>query len=164
MEIRTINIFKDLIEEWMVIYQKAKEEFIAINKELLDKFGNIKQEFDEQNKEKSIYFNVFNLFKPELSEPKHSFLLANLLNPNSNHGQEKLFLSNFLELIGIENSKDNLWNISLEKGKADEGRIDILLTRNEPDSVVIIENKSNNAKDKNISFIDIGIGKFINIA
>lgn len=74
----------------------------------------------------------------------HSYLLANLLNPNSSHGQRHLFLNEFLDLLGIERYKDNEnWLVSAEKG-----RIDLLLRRNSPHSVVVIENKSNYAIDQ----------------
>lgn len=60
------------------------------------------------------------------------------------HGQGKLFLSAFLEYIGFEKDEGNEeWIIT-----AEEGRVDVLLRRQNPLGAVIIENKSNWAVDQ----------------
>lgn len=92
-------------------------------------------------------FNIFSLFKEEfdfhIKEIMHSKLLKFLLNPFSSHGQGNKFLIEFLNLIGIQNPNVGSWFVT-----AEEGRIDVLLKRNHPHSVVIIENKSNWASDQ----------------
>lgn len=49
-----------------------------------------------------------------------------------------------MDLLGIERFSDNEnWTVTAEKG-----RVDILLKRTHPHSVIIIENKSNYANDQ----------------
>lgn len=115
-----------------------------INKHFVDLLSNfIKLQTDAKlrNKLVSCDFNMLRLFN--INEPTHSFLLANILNPNSEHGQGNLFLYLFLKMIGIEAPEIGQWTVTAEKG-----RIDILLKRANPHSVVVIENKSNNAIDQ----------------
>ena len=74
----------------------------------------------------------------------HSRLIANLLNPYGTHGQKHLFLNIFLDMLEIERNNDSdHWTVT-----AETGRIDILLKRDNPHSVIIIENKSNYAIDQ----------------
>ncbi len=108
---------------------------------LLSEFSKISKDRKLKNKKESCDFNVFSFFK--VDEPKHSSLLAFLLNPQESHGQGNLFLKSFLERLNILNPQSNNWTVSTEKG-----RIDILLTRANPHSIVIVENKSNRAVDQ----------------
>jgi hypothetical protein len=94
-----------------------------------------------RNKDSSYQFNLFDRFK--ITEPVHSALVADLLNPSSSHGQGNLFLYSFLHKLGIGTPEIGTWHITAEKD-----RIDILLRRNHPHSVVVIENKSNYADDQ----------------
>jgi hypothetical protein len=74
----------------------------------------------------------------------HSQLIFSLLNPNSEHGQDKLFLKEFLLLLDIDEPDKGEWKIT-----AETGRIDILLKRVSPEeNVIIVENKSNGAVDQ----------------
>jgi len=109
--------------------------------QLLSEFLKISKERKQKNKNESFDFNFFSFFK--IDEPKHSSLLAFLFNPNESHGQGNLFLKNFLERLNILNPDSNNWTVTAEKG-----RIDILLTRINPHSIIIIENKSNRAVDQ----------------
>jgi len=104
-------------------------------------------EIDKQsrvkNMESSCDFNMLELF--DIGENQHSYLLAYFLNPNAAHGQGHLFLNIFLDLLKIERFHDQEnWIVTVEKG-----RIDILLKRLHPHSVIVIENKSNYAPDQN---------------
>lgn len=108
---------------------------------LISEFSKISKDRKLKNKKESCDFNVFSFFK--VDEPKHSSLLAFLLNPHESHGQGNLFLKNFLERLNILNPQSNNWTVTAEKG-----RIDILLTRVNPHSIVIVENKSNRAVDQ----------------
>ena len=92
------------------------------------------------------YVNVFSLWNEfsGISEPIHSRILHFFLSDNPMHGQGKLFLSAFLEYIGFEKDEGNEeWIIT-----AEEGRVDVLLRRQNPLGAVIIENKSNWAEDQ----------------
>ena len=115
---------------------KAKQ-----NIDTLDKFQEIETKAKEKNKEESCDFNMLRLFS--IGETMHSYLLANILNPDSEHGQGNYFLLSFLKKIGIENPEHGQWIVTAEKG-----RIDVLLKRIHPHSIVVIENKSNFAIDQ----------------
>lgn len=104
-------------------------------------FNNTKNEFHLEQKNFSTYFNFFDFFL--IDEMKHSELFSFLLNPFANHGQGKLFLNIFLEKLEVAYSQDDNWQVTNEKD-----RIDILLKREYPHSVIIIENKSNWAVDQ----------------
>jgi hypothetical protein len=92
-------------------------------------------------------FNVFTLLNRtcnfSIGETGHSKLLSFLLKDYSLHGQKNFFLKLFLEQIGIEQADKGKWEITTEKG-----RVDIMLKRKNPLSVIIIENKSNEAPDQ----------------
>jgi len=109
--------------------------------DILDKYIQTSKISIEKNRNYSCDFNVFSFFN--ITEPTHSYLISFLLNPNSSHGQGDLFLKTFLNLIGIEKPETGQWIVT-----AETGRIDILLKRFEPHCVVVIENKSNYAKDQ----------------
>lgn len=89
----------------------------------------------------SVDFNYFKYFN--VTEPIHSMLLADLLDPFANHGQRCLFLNLFLQILGIKDYQKGKWYIAPE-----ENKIDILLKRREYRNVIIVENKSNNAIDQ----------------
>jgi len=117
------------------------EKVIKTNKKLLEDFQSAQIDAKKKSKETSCNFNVLKLFS--INEPMHSFLLANILNPNAEHGQGNLFLISFLKKLGIESPEEGQWTITAEKG-----RIDILIKRRHPHSVIVIENKSNGAEDQ----------------
>ncbi len=114
---------------------------IVAYQHLLDNYKTLRKNVAEKNTEKGVGFNVFHFFN--VNETKHSELIAHLLNPHANHGQGKLFLIAFLKHIGIEAPEKGHWVVTAEKG-----RIDVLLKRLDPHSVVVIENKSNYAGDQ----------------
>lgn len=117
--------------------------FINQTNYLVKSFQEIHEQSLIKNKETSCDFNVLELF--DIGETQHSYLLAHFLNPNAGHGQKHLFLNVFLDLLKIERLHDNEnWIVTSEKG-----RIDVLLKRVQPHSVVVIENKSNYATDQN---------------
>jgi hypothetical protein len=111
-------------------------------RDIIDFSEKFSIESREANNLTSYSFNIFEIFG--VGETMHSYLLGHLLNPYSNHGQGHLFLNIFLDLLKIKRfgDKEN-WIVTTEKGK-----IDILLKRNTPHSVIIIENKSNYAIDQ----------------
>lgn len=117
-------------------------------KSMLVGFENILIDFEKilemeniLSKEKSIRFNVLDFFR--IDETLHSRLLGFFLDKNASHGQGDLFLKKFIENLGYYDYDQGKWNVTVEKQ-----RIDILIERNYPHSVIIIENKSNDAKDQ----------------
>jgi hypothetical protein len=121
---------------------------INYNNNVVNNFSNILSEFQEclkthemDDKENSFDFNLFQLFSP--GEIMHSKILAFFLDPKSTHGQRDLFLKIFLEKLDVPNYENGNWVVTKEKGG-----IDIIIKRNHPQSVIIIENKSNSAPDQ----------------
>lgn len=139
-----IGIAREIINDISVLNQKKKDfntVSIVLLNELIDDFSELKSTIDAQNKKTSFLYNP--LFDIPIQEPIHSKILAKLLNPYAKHGQGGLFLYTFLEQIGIKEPTSGSWRVTAELG-----RIDILLVRDNPLSIVIVENKSNNAQDQ----------------
>ncbi|MFD1470226.1 PD-(D/E)XK nuclease family protein [Hymenobacter caeli] len=97
----------------------------------------------ERNRLESGNLNVFQFFSP--GETTHSRLLAYFLDPRAQHGQGTLFLAEFLLLLGIDapGGTAHDWAVT-----AETGRVDVLIRRAHPHTVVVIENKSNYAIDQ----------------
>ena len=112
----------------------------------LDWYAELKKD-EEQHAKDGHNFNIFHLLKKEfdfkIQETMHSKLLKFLLDSKETHGCGNLFLIEFLTLLGIKSPEVGEWNV-----KAEQGKIDILIQRKNPCSVVIIENKSNWAPDQ----------------
>lgn len=111
---------------------------------LLHDFGRIRNEWKSEGGN----FNFFrfieeNFQKQQITETKHSRILAFLLDPGGSHGQGGAFLKLFLQRLGFKVSNFNAdkWKVRLERD-----HIDILL-RSDTISIVI-ENKSNGAIDQ----------------
>jgi hypothetical protein len=88
--------------------------------------------------------NIFEQLKP--SETKHSLILSNLLNPKGNHGCGDLFLKIFFEVFPLDPikiSSNDIWEVTAEKE-----RFDIRIRNTNSTKIIIIENKSNWADDK----------------
>lgn len=113
---------------------------------VIDNFQKFERDYEINNLRESVDFNVFNFIKSVfwLDEPKHSRIIAFLLNPEEIHGQKEIFLYLFLEMLGIKDFKNKKWSVYAEKGN-----VDILITSNHPfKKTIIIENKSNWAIDQ----------------
>lgn len=133
------KINKNYLEQQVEIQQK----FIFTTNDLVCKVKEVHNISKIKNRDTSCDFNMLSLFN--IGETQHSFLLAHFLNPNADHGQKHLFLNVFLDLLKIKRFSDNEnWIVTAEKG-----RIDVLLKRVQPHSVIVIENKSNYADDQN---------------
>jgi hypothetical protein len=139
--IKHLSNFGYFLSEWQEANRRFNEQLIVHNTDIIKQFQRLELSAKEKNKQTSCEFNVLRLFN--IGETKHSFLLANLLNPYSEHGQEKLFLTAFLNKLDIDCPEKGDWSVT-----AEQGRIDILLKRRHPHSVVVIENKSNLANDQ----------------
>ena len=118
-------------------YSEVIDDFVSIMKHIKDERSN--------NVRQGKYFNVFTLWNnfSGLTEPIHSRILQFFLSANPMHGQGNLFLGFFLKRIGIDIEHGEEW-----VSTAETGRVDIMLKRYHPRSVVIIENKSNWAGDQ----------------
>ena len=119
---------------------KASETLAFIDTVIAD-YQLANEKIKEKNKTQSVLFNPLTFFP--IGETMHSFLIANLIDPYAAHGQGNLFLESFLKLLDIEVFENDNWIVT-----AETGRIDILLRRQHPHTVVIIENKSNYAGDQ----------------
>ncbi len=137
-----VDISDTLINDFIKIRENYLSSLINPSKIIIDNFLEVYNNIKEVNKNTSFLFNPL-LKYFSINETLHSYMLADLLNPNSDHGQEKLFLNSFLRKLNIFEPETGSWIITAEKG-----RIDILLKRENPHSVIIIENKSNNAIDQ----------------
>jgi hypothetical protein len=139
-----ISLGNEGIIEYTQIYLNSNKRDNDSCKELtlvFDNAKNIIKQNVEENKLYSCNFNVLKFFS--INETLHSQLLFKLLNPNSEHGQGKLFLKEFLRLLDVAEPDNGVWKITAETGK-----IDLLLRRDHPCSIIIIENKSNGAVDQ----------------
>ena len=90
---------------------------------------------------KSDELNIFNQVAP--SEPIHSKIISELLNPNGRHGFGNLFLSIFFKCLDIAFENNNRWEVTAEKE-----RFDIRIRNSDNTCIIIIENKSNWAEDQ----------------
>jgi hypothetical protein len=142
VELSKIQLFSKLVSEITnICHHKVTNYTELFGNIFFTKWDEAVANDNELNKKDSHNFNILKMF--QISETKHSQLLQLLLNPNSIHGQGNLFLNLFLEKIGIKEPSKGSWKVT-----AEEGRIDLLLKRNNPLSIVIIENKSNYAEDQ----------------
>ncbi len=142
------NTILEVINTWSAILDKFNNKAFSSFQfnDIINWYDNLLVDI-RKNKLDGHNFNIFDLFEDELNikicETMHSKLIKYLLDVNGSHGQGDQFLIQFLKLIGIKAPECGIWHISAEKGK-----IDILLRRTEPESIVIVENKSNWAKDQ----------------
>ena len=154
MEPNRLATFLDYIA---VIYPKSVTDLVSfensIDKTVYDELmESLLVWYREEQSEKRRHvedghlFNFFDLWNrySGIGETIHSRLIHFLLYPDALHGQDRRYLNIFLKLLGISNPFDGIWTITAEKG-----RVDIRLTRNNPRSVILIENKSNWAVDQN---------------
>ena len=119
------------------LYSAVINDFVSI-------VGQVKEE-RHKNVKRGKYVNVFTLWNrfSGLTEPIHSRILHFFLSSDPMHGQGNLFLALFLKRIGVDVQDGEEWVTT-----AETGRVDVMLKRFHPRSVVIIENKSNWAVDQ----------------
>ena len=133
-----IKLLDDYSEIKRGYVQQQESNFNAI----FNGFSEAKTKTQQIVKNTSSDLNVFKIFK--IPEVIHSEILGDFLSSTGVHGQGDLFLKRFLEKLGIENPNKGTWRVSVERGN-----IDVLLKRNYPKSIIVIENKSNWAVDQN---------------
>jgi len=127
-------------------YLQWKDEHLGSQMDLvgplLDDWMSKRAEVAKANRINGRSFNPLSRLK--INETAHSRILGDLLDPGGTHGQKDLFLAPFLDALGIPDANVGLWQVTVETG-----RVDILIWRNKPEkSVVIIENKANDADDQ----------------
>jgi hypothetical protein len=107
--------------------------------------SNAKKQIIEQHRQDGHLFNTFFLWNrfTGISEPTNSRILHFLLSDDNLHGQGNLFLMELLKMLNLESPEMGQWIPSAELG-----RVDVRLVRQNPRSVVVIENKSNWADDQ----------------
>jgi len=135
------TLANSLIGEYLSIKNSLIQSTIDCVDDLLTAFIEEINVIKSENKKNSFLFNPLRFF--DISETKHSFLLRKLLDPHSEHGQGDLFLKIFLKQIGIVVGDSDRWIVT-----AENERIDVLIKRKYPPSVIVIENKSNYALDQ----------------
>ena len=124
-----------------------REEKIEGIERLLEEAGKVLADIDKKVSE-GAGFNVFRLCGVDHYETMHSKILAEFLNPKGSHGQGKLFLDLFCEMLGrlgFDGNFSSNVNVSTEftgyiKGES-VGRFDILIEDSSTSSVCVIENK-----------------------
>lgn len=140
-ETEQINHNKNLIASFERVKAMKASETLAFIYNVICNYQLINEKIKEKNKTHSVLFNPLTFFP--IGETMHSFLIANLINPNGEHGQGNLFLKTFLKQLNVEVFENDNWIVT-----AETGRIDILLRRLHPHTVIVIENKSNYASDQ----------------
>lgn len=139
---RKLREYRDILDLFNERKISLTKNYISAFEDVLAAFKSIKEEAIEYNRKTSCDFNPLKQFVKD-NEITHSKILSYLLNPYAEHGQKDLFLRPFLKTIGIADPEKGDWVVTAERE-----RIDILLKRREPISVVVIENKSNGAGDQ----------------
>jgi hypothetical protein len=119
-------------------------------KTLLDKIGVLRYQYSLLNKDER--FNIFEILRKRDEEVQlHSRFIAELLNPNGTHNQKNVFLNLFLKNLKEEIGdfsydgayvaiEEYVGEIKKEDNETRGGRIDILITKENCDPIVI-ENK-----------------------
>lgn len=120
-------------------------------KQLLSQIQTIRNSYDRLNKANGSYFNIFSILKIETDEVRtHSRFIAELLNPNGNHGFKDEFLKAFIVKLGIDyqiNTKRCQTKVEHHIGKINKentrgGNIDILIwEKDDRNKSLMIENK-----------------------
>ncbi len=163
---KTVDNINELLGSWDHHRDKYINNSVDISKSLIHHITEIYTlnfdvlEFDkfvmwhndylcdkERNNKDGHNFSIFDLLKQHcnfhVQETMHSKLMRFLLDRHETHGQGNIFLLEFLKMLGMESPEIGIWHITTEVDK-----IDILIRRDNPRSVVIIENKSNRAPDQ----------------
>jgi hypothetical protein len=82
--------------EYENVKNQLNLDIIDCNQKVLQKYEIEKINWRILNEKNGHSFNALKFFN--ISETVHSFLIAMLLNPNGEHGQNKLFLVPFLKM------------------------------------------------------------------
>lgn len=139
---------RDIVDSWANISSQDSQSSLDNIKNVVEiglQLYKAQKQMIIQHKQDGHLFNTFSLWNRlmGISEPIHSRILHFLLSDDDLHGQGDLFLQELLKMLEIEAPKDGEWTSSAELD-----RVDVRLVRQNPHSVVVIENKSNWAGDQ----------------
>ncbi len=115
--------------------------FLSANSRLIASWKTYREAQRIRNRQDGHLFNPLVFFP--IGETKHSELLGFLLKPDASHGQGSLFLRSFLKMLDVPCPERGDWKVTVEIG-----RVDLMIKRASPPSVIIIENKSHGALDQ----------------
>lgn len=125
-----------------MLAEKGRRDDEERSRSLIQKWMSFHRQQIDRNRSEGQLFNPLFLF--DIGETKHSQLLGFLLSPHESHGQGSLFLVSFLHMLKVADPEQGEWQVFVEQ----MGRVDLLLRRRVPRSVVIVENKSHGAVDQ----------------
>ncbi|MGO9451174.1 MAG: PD-(D/E)XK nuclease family protein [Candidatus Binataceae bacterium] len=104
-----------------------------------------RKEAQEANAATASRLNVFELLKVANLERYHTRLLGDLLHPNGSHGQGKLFLKFFADIVFPPSIRDHVHDandiVTSIEYDTYFGRLDILIASRTKRFLVVIENK-----------------------
>lgn len=139
------SLLNEIIVANITFEQKIRFDLLEFDKMLV--WHQLYLADEEKHRLDGHNFNVFRLFAEQLNinirETMHSKLLKFLLDKNASHGQGVKFLQILLNKLNICQPEEGQWEVT-----AEQGRIDILIKRKKPHSIIVIENKSNWANDQ----------------
>ena len=145
---KKISSMGQVVNDWSDVCIQERRLYYERLKDVVDiclQHSNAKKQIIEQHRQDGHLFNTFFLWNrfTGISEPTHSRILHFLLSDDNLHGQGNLFLMELLKMLNLESPEMGQWIPSAELG-----RVDVRLVRQNPRSVVVIENKSNWAGDQ----------------
>lgn len=135
------DVFGCVISDYLAAKENLAKEVIQNCRAFLDDWVEAKENCAADNQRLGLDFNPLRWIP--IKEPTHSKIIGEFLNPDGSHGQGSLFLQCFLQKLEVPESEKGTWQISIETG-----RVDIMLWRESPASMIIIENKVKDALDQ----------------
>jgi hypothetical protein len=135
------NVIGGVLENYLALKEQVTQQLTQLSKGILESWLAAKERCAQANLRYGVDFNPLSYIP--IKEPVHSKIIGDFLNPRGSHGQGALFLQCFLEKLEVPEREKGIWQISIETG-----RVDILLWRDSPASMLLIENKVNDACDQ----------------
>ena len=130
-----------VLESYLALKEQAVQLLSQETGSFLDAWLSAKAKLAEKNRTTGSDFNP--LASIPIKEPVHSKIIGDLLNVEGSHGQGSLFLMCFLDMLDVPNGEAGTWKVSIEKE-----RVDIMLWRESPAAMILIENKVKDAQDQ----------------
>lgn len=122
--------------------EKAAEHTFLQAKHVLAEAKQIHTYNERIRKENAQNFDFFTALTSWYDEEDHSKFIGSLLDPSGPHGQDALFLAEFLEEIGCDKASESEWQVAKEfwiGANKRNRRIDLLVQGT--DIIIGIENK-----------------------
>ncbi len=137
----TADAFGDVLRDYLALKQQHTGPSLRGIGEVIAGWLSAQAKGEADNEQHGNLFNPLSLVP--LKETIHSRIIGELLNPRGSHGQRSLFLLCLLKRLEIPAPEAGEWWLTVE---AD--RVDLMLARANPRSVILIENKANDAVDQ----------------